>query len=192
MRMYVVILSLLFGLPTFAQEKIYLSNIEEYKHTALRESFKEFFNKRMDNEEMYKGRSRRYDIVHEDSNFIYYGIIFLESTKEYVTSLFKTNKLYVTTQFPNYKNIEGYHVRRKAETYIPEIIWVEGYASYSYCEIDISLDADTIKVLYNKYEKKDFLFKKSNHHLICFDKNDLALLRIKELNKPEYTHSGKR
>ncbi|MEZ5018425.1 MAG: hypothetical protein R2800_15300 [Flavipsychrobacter sp.] len=169
-----------------------MSEITEYKEHATRESFKEFFKKRMDNRQAYKGKSYRYDIVHEDSLFIYYGILCItEQGREYVSHLYKTNRTHVKSLFPAYQSIEGYHIRRKAETYIPEIIWIEGGASYAYANIDISLDADTIKVVYDKYEKKDFLFKKSNHHLICFDKHDLTLLRIKELDKPQST-SGKK
>ncbi len=162
-----------------------LTEIEKYKGRAARESFNDFFKKRMNNEQGYKRHSNRYDIVLEDSSFIYYGIIKYNLNEEvYVTELYKTNRPHTISIFPKYKEIEGYHIRRKTEDIAPKIIWFEGYASYAYSDIDIRLEADSIIVVRDRYERKDFIIKKSAHHLLCFDKNDLSLFYIKELSKP--------
>ncbi len=161
---------------------------------AKEENVNEFFQKRMTNRSMYKSGEiqRRWNIITEDSNYVFYGFTQHKNFSEVdipvgaLNEFYKVNKQTLLRIFPDYKNVQGYHIidtalnkmNRKKDNQLFHDNCTAGFNEWKF-----DLNNDNYLVEYGFY-CSDEIFPKSKNNKIyeykfVLSQKDLSVLEQK-------------
>jgi hypothetical protein len=151
-------------------------------NNAKEESVNDFLQRRNKNEEMYKINGKKCDIIYEGNDWIYYGYPHYKFDKTqkkqiFCDTLFKVLKRDILKSLPNYKEFEGYKVRKILYPIIKEIARVEKckYFTYKfeYCEIKTQRILEYVLITLSNSSS---LLKKRKYIKFTFDNKSMELL----------------
>jgi len=164
--------------------QIAVSDIERGRNLekAVEASVENFFAKRMTNRPR-KANVGSWMILFETDQFVYFGYprfrMLLSDARE-VDTLYKTSKIELQNQFPNYKTIEGNDVRLIIMGYIDQFMKNSGETLPGFAwdwKAKLGRDAIDVEapctVRFREAERRKTFYLRLN-------KNDLSLIEIKD------------
>ncbi len=136
-------------------KNIYVEDVSQGKklETAINISTEEFFMKRMQNK-LRKVNVGYWDILYEDSSFIYIGYPRLKgifSNRRIIDTLYKTDVILLKQILPKYKEIQGFVMRQKIYEPLQTYLSSKGEIPLLYLEekMEYKLEPQFIKIQIN-------------------------------------------
>ena len=145
---------------------------------SVETDYKDFFQRRMSNDEISKLKGSRCEILKEDGDYVYFGY----PIDSVVMNPLKVRKDSLAGIFPKFAEIEGFHVKRKIYEQIIKPKEPNNYTNLAYkVNYDMSLIPEGIKVITNFKFSTDFIRNKKHTYEVLLDKNYLTIKELREL-----------